>query len=301
MNKVTIGLPRGIYYYYYGDMCKYFFDYLGFNVVISPATNRFIINEGIKYANDEMCLSLKILLGHVSYLQDKCDFLVVPRIDNFGKKDQTCTNFLAFYDIINNLFTINLLDFNIDYINLKTEKRAFMDMGRLLGINNKSTNNAYKKAKLRYNRDKRQAIFNNVDHLNSSRLKILIVGHPYNIYDDFIGKPVINILKNLNVEIIFCDKFNTDLTNKLSLHFSKTLYWKYSKENIGAINLVLNKVAGIIFLTSFPCGLDCLVNELVIRKISKPFLNLIIDDNDAFTGLETRLESFVDILEQVKN
>jgi len=44
--------------------------------------------------------------------------------------------------------------------------------------------------------------------------------------------------------------------------------------------------------------LDSLVNELVMRKISKPYLNLIIDDLDSNTGLETRLESFIDIVEQ---
>ena len=34
--------------------------------------------------------------------------------------------------------------------------------------------------------------------------------------------------------------------------------------------------------------------------INKPYLNLIIDDMDSLTGIKTRLESFVDILEQRK-
>ena len=42
-----------------------------------------------------------------------------------------------------------------------------------------------------------------------------------------------------------------------------------------------------------------MVNDLVIRKIkNKPILNLVIDEQDASAGLYTRLESFVDILEQ---
>ena len=58
-----------------------------------------------------------------------------------------------------------------------------------------------------------------------------------------------------------------------------------------------NKIDVIIFLTTFPCGLDSLVNELAMRKESFPYLNLIMDDSDAFAGMDTRIESFLDILE----
>ena len=60
----------------------------------------------------------------------------------------------------------------------------------------------------------------------------------------------------------------------------------------------MDKIDGVVFLSSFPCGPDSLVNELVIRRINKPYINLIIDDLDSLTGIETRLESFIDILEQ---
>ena len=98
--------------------------------------------------------------------------------------------------------------------------------------------------------------------------------------------------------IIYADKFDSKVTNELASKLSDTIYFKYSKENIGAIPLVQDKIDGIIFLSTFPCGLDSLVNELVIRKIDKPYLNLVIDDMDSLTGTKTRLESFVDILEQ---
>ena len=31
-----------------------------------------------------MCLSIKNYIGHVDYLKDKCDYILVPRIDNYG-------------------------------------------------------------------------------------------------------------------------------------------------------------------------------------------------------------------------
>ena len=56
-----------------------------------------------------------------------------------------------------------------------------------------------------------------------------------------------------------------------------------------------------LYLSTFPCGPDALVNELVLRKVtSKPSLNIVLDEQDARAGLYTRLESFIDILNQKK-
>ena len=118
------------------------------------------------------------------------------------------------------------------------------------------------------------------------------------MYDEYIGKPIIDILKKQNIEIIYSDKFDHNLLNSLSKNYSENLYWKFNRENIGSISLVHNKIDGIIFLSSFPCGPDSIVNELIMRKINKPYLNLVIDDIDSLVGIETRIESFVDILNE---
>ena len=78
---------------------------------------------------------------------------------------------------------------------------------------------------------------------------------------------------------------------------SNTLYFLYSKENIGSIVNYKSAIDGIIFLSSFPCGPDSLVNELVIRKVDDmPIINLILDESTSTSGLYTRLESFIDIV-----
>ena len=80
---------------------------------------------------------------------------------------------------------------------------------------------------------------------------------------------------------------------------SPTLYWTYSKELIGAINYYRYSVDGILFLSSFPCGPDSLVNELMLRKITDiPTTSILIDELTSNTGHETRLESFIDIIKE---
>ena len=298
MDKIKIGIPRALHYYYYGNLWKNFFENIDCEVIISPATNREIINNGIKYANDEMCLALKIYLGHLAYLKDKCDYVLVPRIDKYDINNQTCTNFLAIYDIINNLMDIKLLNYNIDNELGEDELLGLVQIGKYLNVPISDSIKAYNKAFKISKQISDKDIIINSKKLNNDTLKILLVGHPYIMYDQYFGIPIIKMLKNNNIEIIYCDKFDSKVTNELSNKISSSLYWKYNKEEIGSIELCKSKIDGVIFISSFPCGPDSLVNELAMRKIQKPYINIIIDDIDSLTGIETRIESFVDILNE---
>lgn len=298
MDRIKIGIPRSLYYYYYGDFWSLFFKKLDFDIVLSPKTNKEIMDLGLKYSYDEMCLSLKNYIGHIAYLQGKCDYILIPRIDNFGYDNQTCTNFLATFDIINNLFDVNILNYNIEETNKKTELKALITMGQKLGISKNKIIKVYKQTKKEIELKQTKLIKENLQKLKSSKTKVLLVGHPYNTYDEYIGIPIIKILKKMDVEIIRSDLFDKKISNLESKKISKTLYWKYNKEIIGCIPKFIHEVDGIIFLSTFPCGPDSLVNELAIRKIKIPTLNLIIDDIDSLTGFETRLESFVDVVKE---
>lgn len=292
-DKMKIGIPKSLFYYYFSDLWINFFKYLNIKTIISPDTNKEILDLGLKYSNDEMCLSLKNYIGHIAYLKEKCDYVLVPRIDNFGIDNQTCTNFLAAYDIINNIFDINILNYNINYRNYETEIDGFINIGKCLRINKSKVKKAYTYSKNISNQLRIKKILTNLKNLKSDKRKVLLVSHPYNTYDKLIGFPIIQMLKKLDIEVIYSDLFfDKDESNK----YTKELYWKYSKDSISSISKCINKIDGIIFLSTFPCGLDSLVNELVLRKLDIPYINLIIDDNSIGAGIETRIESFIDII-----
>ena len=294
MYKVKIGIPRALTYYYYNNFWKFFFDNLNVDIIISPNTNMDILYRGNLVASDEMCLSLKTYLGHIDYLKDKCDYILIPRIDNYGINNQTCTNFLSLYDLVNNLFDVNILDYNISDGN---ELKGLEKLCNKLNIDKNTLGVIYDIAKRKANIENKILYEEQSKKLNSKNKKVLLISHPYNTYDDIIGKPIIKILEKYNIDIIYSDLFDNELTNKYGYDLSNGLYWKYSKEAIGSI-ILSDSVDGIIFFSSFPCGLDSLVNELMMRKIDKPYLNIIIDDISSLTGIETRIESFVDIINE---
>ena len=294
MDKV--GIPRSLFYYYYGDIWKSFFSTLKIPYIISPRTNKSIMERGIKKSGDEMCLSMKNYLGHVDYLMDKCDLVLVPRISNYKISNQTCTNFWAAYDIVNNIYDKKIISYNIDEEKGDSLKKGLYKIGKELGKEKKEIKKAYKKAIYEHNLIKNKNLEITKNKLKSDKTKILIVSHPYNTYDDMIGQNIVNYLEKENIEIIYSDKFNTKKTQKLSKKISKDLYYKYSKENIAALIYAMDKIDGIIFISSFPCAPDSLVNELTIRKIKKPNINLVLDSDITFTAIETRLESFIDVI-----
>ena len=269
-DMMKIGIPRSMYFYYFKDLWINFFDFLDIKLVISPETNKEIMDLGVKYSIDEMCLSMKNLIGHIAYLQGKCDYI-----------------------LINNLFDIKILNYNINLNNDETELKGLINIGKTLGLSRKEVIDAYEYACVKSGKIKKSKVLNNLRNLHSEKTKILLVGHPYNIYDKMIGEPIINMLKKLNIEIIYSDLF---FVNDEYTKYSKELYWKYSRENISSITKCIDKIDGIIFLSSFPCGPDSLVNELVMRKLNKPYINIIIDDVESSGGIETRIESFVDIV-----
>jgi len=298
MDKV--GIPRSIFYYYDKEIVINFFDFLKISYIIIPKTNKEILECGSSIATSEMCLPMKIMLGHIDYLKDKCEYVFVPRMCNTGKKEQMCTNFMSAYDLVNNVFDIKLLNYNIDYTQKQTLKKGLYEIGRKLNCKKKNIRKAYRYAIIKYKKDKKRINIINENNLNKRELKILLVSHPYNIYDDFIGGDVVKYLKRNNIEIIYSNKFDSKLTSKLSNHISEDLYFKFSKENIGSIIYAKDKIDGVIFLSSFPCAPDSLVTEITERSINIPNINLIIDDNSSFAGIETRLESFIDILKEKK-
>ena len=300
MKKTIIGIPKAFLYYRYNVLWETFFNNLDCQIILSKDTTKETIELGKSYSIDESCLSSKIYLGHVASLVDKCDYLLIPRAENYGKNEKVCVKFNATYDIVKNLFpNINILDYNIDKRKKPFTFFSFLNMGLKINKNPFKIIKSYIKAKRTYRKSIKTKHIEQNNKLNTNKLKILIVSHPYNIYDEYTGKPIIKKLQSMNVELIYADRVNPKISKMYASSISPTLYWTYSKELIGSIPYYKYSVDGIIFLTSFPCGPDSLVNELMLRKINDiPMTNILIDELSASTGLETRLESFVDIIKE---
>ena len=290
-------------YYYDKDLWIEFFKNLGIDVIISPNTNKKIVDSGTKLAPSEACLSLKIYLGHIIELKDKCDYILIPRLYSLKKNEQVCTNFNALYDLVNNLFDVNILNYNVDISTKNYQLLGFLSIGEQLGFSYIKSYKAYKYAeKIKRMKQKKQELLQQKEiEENKDKIKILLAGHPYNLYDSLIGKSVIDFLKENNITILYSDKINHELVDEECRKISTDIHWTHNKEIVASTKYYEDIVDGIILISSFPCGPDSLMNEQISHKIKKvPIITLIFEDLNNDVGIITRLESFIDILNNLK-
>ncbi len=299
---MKVGIPRSLMFHKLGYLWTKFFENLNIDYIISPNTNKSIVDAGKRLTTDENCIPFKIHMGHIDYLKDKCDIILVPRFLGTEKDKQECIKFNSIYDVVKNSFIdINLIEYDIDYTENKYEIFEFINLGNKLGKKRLEAFKAYHKAKKQFKEYNLKRFENQKKLIKTSKnKKILLLGHHYNLYDNVIGKPIAKILKKYNIDPIYSDIFISKKDK--SENISETLYWNSNKELINSLLYYENKVDGIIILTSFPCGNDCLVNELIMRKVKDiPIINIVIDELNSETGLITRLESFIDIINERSN
>lgn len=296
----TIGIPNGMLYCRYKTLWESFFSALGAKLIVSEPTNKELLQSGMEAAIDESCLSAKIYLGHVHALIGKCDYIFVPRISNWGRHRDMCTRFQSMYDLVTNTFRgtgQSFLGCDIDIMEKRTEEKAMLALAGELGASRKQAKEAYKTAKKKEAADWKARVKAQEKLYQADGLKVAVAAHSYVAEDAYFGKPILMYLEELGTIPVRADIVDRKEALKRSLQVSPTLKWEVNREIVGGLQIHRDKIDGIVLLTAFPCGPDSMVNEIVTREFSElPVMNLTLDSQNGTAGMETRLESFVDIL-----
>ena len=302
-EEMVVGLPRAFLYYRYKVLWETFFKELGIRTVVSPDTNLEIMKNGAGRAASEMCMAMKIYMGHVEALEGKCTHVLVPRILDFGIRRVMCTNFEALPDLVSNVFrdcSFQVLSYDVDSGKRKDHRKAMMEMAVENGFSIKAASKAWKTASKAQDEAWAAAARKTEALYHKEGLKLILAGHSYIIEDEYIGKPVLQKLEKMGVTVIRADQVDKKKALRESEKASPTLKWELSREIVGSLAMHYAQADGIILLAVYPCALDSMVNDMLIHKnkITKvPVLQMTLDDQTGSAGLDTRLESFVDILE----
>ncbi len=296
-----IGLPRSLLYHKFHALWTTFFEELGWRTVTSPPTNRLLLERGVALAVDESCVPMKVLLGHVESLRGRCDAVLVPRIGSLIKSEHVCVKFMGAYDIVRNtLPDLPLVTYDVDADRGVHQRASMLKLARELGAGPFKARRAYAKATAAQRAHDVEMVRLQESALevrDPEAVRILVVGHSYSLADELIGKPVLDYLGSLGVEVLTSDAVDKPKARELSRRISPTIKWTYNKELLGAIELYREHVDGIVFVVTFPCGPDSLMAELCQRRITGvPIVTLVLDELQGEAGLRTRLESFVDII-----
>lgn len=135
-------------------------------------------------------------------------------------------------------------------------------------------------------------------------IKVALAGHPYNLYDTFINMNIKKKLNNLGVGVITEECLNEEDTAQEVRSLYKKPFWTFARKTYGfaAALAATRQVQGVVYISSFACGIDSVIIELLKDRIGDfPMLVLKIDEHTGEAGVDTRVEAFADMLERSCN
>ncbi|MFC2034239.1 acyl-CoA dehydratase activase-related protein [Chloroflexota bacterium] len=326
---IKIGIPRALLYYQYYPMWKTFFEELGAEVILSPPTTQEMLSTGSSRVVADTCLPVKVYLGHVISLTEKCDYIFIPAVRSVKSKIYNCSKFLGLPDMTRAVVPESppIIDTDID-INQGKRKlyQAIYKLGQQFTWNptkvKKAGLNAWQ-AYLDYResmcnqkltppeilsedlniKEKKQNLQSGQS--NNNRAIIALIGHPYLLYDEYINHRLIQRLMQADNKILTPEMLsNQELKSAIKKMVGRA-YWTYEEEVVGAGGHYLqNKVDGVIGIMAFGCGPDSLMMDTVRRQATRlldtPFMNLTLEEHTAEAGVITRLEAFIDMINRKK-
>lgn len=312
---MKIGIPRSLLYYHYFPLWETFWRQLGMEVVVSPPTNKEILDLGVIAAVPETCLPVKICYGHVLTLANKVDYLFIPRIISSQKGTYICPKLMGLPDMINHSGhklprlitpTLNARQRSTSW------HRSHIRAAQELGYSRAKAEFAWRIAKheqllyhkkLQSGRTTVDILYQRCSQKPKPKYTVLLLGHPYNIFDEFVNMNLIRQLHRRGYRVITPEMVPPRLIEREADRLPKRLFWSLGRLLMGTASYYLNQesIAGIIHVVSFGCGPDSLVGELLERRVKKlskiPFLLLTLDEHTGEGGVITRLEAFLDMIE----
>lgn len=299
---MTIGIPRALIYWKRPNFWEVFFHSLGFEVLLSPPTNKEIVEKGTKTSDPEACFATKVYFGHILWLEGKVDCIFVPRLKTNKEKLEYCPKFFALPDLAKILVKTPILVETFDERKEKF-KKTLKKLGKRMNKKSIEVERAVKKAFLEERKLKEKKKERFFQKIQSKKQKIILISHPYNLYDEYVNLRVKEKLERLGAEVLFIEEISVN--SRPQSTYSKPLsgikfHWEFGKEIMEKVREILKyDIAGAIEISSFACGCDAVLKEFVEKEFKEakiPFLYLIIDEHTGEAGFQTRLEAFLDTL-----
>ena len=292
---MKIGIPKYMFYQEY-PLLHRFLSNLGIETILSPRTNKAILEAGRDVALSEFCYPIKLYCGHVKYLREQSiDKIFIPIITGHENKTAfPCFSQIRIIDIIKNLEIAPdnlLLTAPFTYSDKGLLNEGFYELGGKLKKTKAEIDRALNMSIPEKQTPEKQT---KGDVRTGSQLTIGIAGRQYVLHDTFTNMGVRQKLINMGCRVVFGSLLPAPIEKQnIPSHFSMT-----TSVTQQIINFDQNKtIDGIIYLQPFNCGPDCSV-EMGVKSygLNTPFMTVVIDELTTDTKITTRIEAFVDMI-----
>jgi predicted CoA-substrate-specific enzyme activase len=305
-ERPRIGVP---YIFFFHDFLPYWWTFLhalGFDVEVSPRTNRQIVDLGLESVLSEGCYPVKVALGHIRHLRDQgVEAIFLPSFIDLNRPGeeyqrgvacpQTQTIPYVANVAIEGLKTISpAIDMSRGRPYLVSElKKAFRACGYRIGKGAieaalKAAGGAQEEFQ-RAVREKGREVLSGLDQRT-----IVIVGRGYNAFERGMNLQIPEKLATLGVLAVPMDMLPLE---EIALQDTwPNMYWRSGQRILKAARFMAGHPHLYpLFIGNFSCGPDSFILKYFKEELGdKPFLHIEIDEHSADAGAITRCEAFLD-------
>ena len=309
----SIGIPRLLYVNDFLPYWQTFFSHLGFRVVLSERTNRSLINRALEATVAETCFPAKVGLGHVQDLLDKkVDFLFLPSFIRFpiagnqAKNAQACPYAQAFPYISKASIRFGDTKTLEPVLFLHDERqfsRSMRSIGKALGKSRAAVTRAQRvagEAQKSFHHAVEQRGNSVLSQIMTGEKALVLIGRTYNTCDTGVNMNLPSKIRDLGVQAIPMDFLPLHTVDPSG---QEDMYWRSGQKIIAAARFIREQENLFpVYITNFGCGPDSFITHFFRREMAgKPYLQLEIDEHSADAGAITRIEAFLDSLNNVKS
>ncbi len=313
-GRPAVGIPMTLAFHDYLPFWRTFFDSLGYQVILSGATSKRLVRQGVEEVVFETCFPVKVAHGHIkALLEQDIDLVFLPsmidaKTEDFGKNDRvafncpmvqtipyTARSAMDFDEFAPKVFS-PILRMQRGLKNLEKELTKHLPTLNVTGSQIRHALNNADRAQ----EDFYQALEHRgqeiIKNLSPAQPGIVLVSRPYNGCDNGLNLDLPKKLRALGVVPIPMDMLSIRHF-KLPERWNR-VYWRYGQRILKAAEVIkANPNMFAVFVTNFSCGPDSFILEFFAREMKgKPYLQLEIDEHSADAGLVTRCEAFLDTL-----
>jgi len=303
-SSLRIGIPYIFFFHEYLPFWTTLLWELGFDVEVSPKTNKEIVNIGAESVLADTCFPVKVAHGHIQYLIGKgINTLFIPSFINMNTADEEFEKGFAcpLTQTIPYAAKVAHPEAQIvaPIVNLREGPRSLraevMRALKPLGIRKSAVTNALRIA------ESAQAEFSAAVNAKGAEIlsclketAIVITGRAYNAFDSGMNLNIPRKLADLGVLAVPMD-FLPDVGTRIEDKWPN-MYWRSGQKILKAARFIREKpYLYALSIGNFSCGPDSFILKFLKEEMrGKPFLQIEIDEHSADAGAITRCEAFLD-------
>lgn len=304
----TIGIPSILLFHELYPMWAAFFDSLNCKVVLSEKMSESIYKKGISKVLVDTCYPLRCIYGAVIDLIEKgVDRIFIPYVLNMStisectQYSHNCQYVQQVADFINSSMDVNILTHTVRmHEGESSTRKAFVDLGRMLGVSRSESLHAFKQAYAAQN-----AFYDGCEQLGrealaamkSQRKILVLIGHSYILHDTYFNLNLVKRLAKSGIPAIPSDILPIHL--KTVDNAAIDLAWKTNNSAVKALNYIhrhnlVHKTKLLpVIITQFGCAADSMLIPFVKDLFgNNPWLEIEVDEHNSIHGIMTRCEAF---------